>query len=209
RCIRLRSVRRAIRQPSCSLLFAQLLRPRHSSANQYIDRHAARPASSASQLNGRTNEGAATSNATVAPIFLISHNMTLTAEATGDRLESRLVMPRANSAPGTTAVTAPYSAHQACFLPAQSSHAESATTPPTTACTAITRQGDSCGCSARNAAACEGVSRLKRSSASSHAPRVPDDRLRSDIARSWVGTKPADYTEIPEGSDPFRHTASR
>ena len=58
---------------------------------------------------------------------------------------------------------------------------------------------------ARNAAASEGVRRLKRSSASSHAPCVPDDKLRSDIARSWVGTKPADYTEIPGAADAFGH----
>src|SRR5262245_11532038 len=98
--------------------------------------------------------------------------MTLAADTAGDRLDSRLVMPCANNALGTTAVTAPYSADQACSRPPPSDHANSATTPPTPACAAITRQGDSCGLSARNAAASEGDRRLKRSSASSHAPCV-------------------------------------
>src|SRR5215510_8913125 len=66
---------------------------RHSSANQYIDRHAAKAASSAGQLNGCTTLGAATSNATVAPIFTISQTMTPTADTAGDTLENRLVMP--------------------------------------------------------------------------------------------------------------------
>ena len=141
------------------LLFAQLLRPRHNSANQYTDKHAANAASNAGQLNGRTSVGAAISNATVAPIFTVSHTMTLTAETAGDKLDSRLVMPRANNAPGTTAVTAPYNADHACSRPPPSSHANSATTPPTAACAAITRQGDTCGFRARNAAACDGVKR--------------------------------------------------
>ena len=79
------------------------MRPRHNSANQYTDKHAANAASNAGQLNGRTSVGAAISKATVAPIFTVSHTMTPTAETAGDRPVSRLVMPRANNAPGTTA----------------------------------------------------------------------------------------------------------
>src|SRR5947208_2043019 len=48
--------------------------------------------------------GASISMATVTPIFTDSHSMKLAALVPSDRLESRLVMPRAIKAPGTTAV---------------------------------------------------------------------------------------------------------
>ena len=63
---------------------------------------------------GTRGIGAAISKATVAPIFTVSHTKTPTAETAGDRRVIRLVMPRANNAPGTTAVTAPYNADHAC-----------------------------------------------------------------------------------------------
>ena len=72
--------------------------------------HSTRPTSSAGQLKGCTNFGASISMATETAILTISHNMKLTALAPGDMLLSRLVMPRAIKAPGTTTVAAPYSA---------------------------------------------------------------------------------------------------
>ena len=47
--------------------------------------------------------------ATETPILPNSHNMKLTADTPGAMLVSRLVMPRAIKAPGTTTVAAPYS----------------------------------------------------------------------------------------------------
>ena len=44
---------------------------------------------------------------TETPIFANSHNMKLTADTPGARLLSRLVMPRAIKAPGTTTTPAP------------------------------------------------------------------------------------------------------
>ena len=69
--------------------------------------HNTRPASNAGQLRGCTILGASASMATETAILTISHNMKLTALLPGDMLESLLVMPRANSAPGTTTVAAP------------------------------------------------------------------------------------------------------
>ena len=79
--------------------------------------HTTRPTSSAGQLRGCTSFGASISMTTETPIFTISHNMKLTALAPGDTLESRLVMPRAIKAPGTTTTAAPYSADQNHLLP--------------------------------------------------------------------------------------------
>ena len=107
--------------------------------------HTTRPTSNAGQLSGCTSFGASISMATETPIFTDSHNMKLTALTPGDMLDSRLVMPRAIKAPGTTTAAAPYSADHACSRPPPSSHANSATTPPTAACTATTRHGDTCG----------------------------------------------------------------
>ena len=69
--------------------------------------HSTIPASKASQLKGCTSLGATISMAIETAILTISHNMKLTALAPGDMLLSRLVMPRAIKAPGTTTVAAP------------------------------------------------------------------------------------------------------
>ena len=69
--------------------------------------HSAIVASKAGQLRGCTSFGANISMATETPIFTMLHNMTLTALAPGDTLESGLVMPRAIKAPGTTTTAAP------------------------------------------------------------------------------------------------------
>jgi hypothetical protein len=88
------------------------------------------------------------------------------------------------------------------------SHANNATPPPTTACAAITRQGDSCGFLALSAAASSGVRRLYRSSAASSASQsrhAPEGRFRSDIVARLdcqpVVGKPRDYTETNDAND--------
>jgi len=69
--------------------------------------HTARVTSKAGQLSDCTSRGASISISTETPIFTTSHNMKLTALVPGDALESRLVMPRAISAAGTTTTAAP------------------------------------------------------------------------------------------------------
>ena len=64
--------------------------------------HTTRPTSRAGHTSGCTTRPATTSIASDTPIFTISHNMKLTADAPGAMLESLLVMPRAIKAPGTT-----------------------------------------------------------------------------------------------------------
>ena len=68
--------------------------------------HNTRPTSKAGQLKGCTSFDASASMAIETAILTASHNMKLTALAAGDMLESRLVMPRAIKAPGTTTVAA-------------------------------------------------------------------------------------------------------
>ena len=123
--------------------------------------HNTRPTSSAGQLKACTIFGASISMATETTIFTNVHNMTLTALLAGDMLLSLLVMPRAIRAPGTTTVAAPYSTDHATPAFCVSSAANSAATAPTTACTTITRHGDSDGSLARSADASSAVSALK------------------------------------------------
>ncbi len=123
--------------------------------------HSTRATSSAGQLRDCTSFGASISMATETAILTASHNMKLTALAPAFMLLSRLVMPRAIKAPGTTTVAAPYSAdHPTSCLPVSSS-ASKATATPTAPCTATTRQGDSGGSAARSACACSRVKGLK------------------------------------------------
>ena len=75
--------------------------------------HSTSATSKAGQLKCGTNLGAPISSATETAIFTISHDMKLTADTPGDMLVSRLVMPRAIKAPGTTTVAAPYSTDHA------------------------------------------------------------------------------------------------
>jgi hypothetical protein len=73
-------------------------------------RQITKAASKAGQLSAGPSLDAKASMETETPILPNSHNMKLTAETLGDRLESRLVIPRAIKALGTTAQAAPYSA---------------------------------------------------------------------------------------------------
>jgi hypothetical protein len=70
----------------------------------------AKEASNAGQLKAEPSLDAMLNISTETPILPNSHNMKLTAETLGDRLESRLVIPRAIKALGTTAQAAPYNA---------------------------------------------------------------------------------------------------
>jgi hypothetical protein len=135
--------------------------PRHSSASQCTFMHSTKPTSNAGQLRGCTSFGASTSMATETAILTVSHNMKLTAPTPGDMLESRLVMPRAIKAPGTTTVAAPYSSDHPTSCLRVSSAASSATPTPTAPCTATTRHGDSGGSLSRRACASSRVSALK------------------------------------------------
>ncbi len=69
--------------------------------------HSTIVASKAGQLRGCTSFDASINMATETPIFTMLHDMTLTALAPGDTLLSRLVMPRAIKAPGTTTTATP------------------------------------------------------------------------------------------------------
>lgn len=69
--------------------------------------HTTRPTNRAGHTSGCTILPATTNIASETPIFTISHNMKLTADAPGAMLESLLVMPRAIKAPGKTTVAAP------------------------------------------------------------------------------------------------------
>src|SRR5712672_3575334 len=91
---------------------------RHSNAHQFIFMHTTIVTSNAGQLKPGTTLGAAHSMATAAPIFMSSQNMKLNAAAvaTPGVLPRPLVMPRANSALGSTTAAAPYSADQAGSL---------------------------------------------------------------------------------------------
>jgi hypothetical protein len=75
------------------------------------------------------------SNATDTEIFTNSHNMKLTALAPGFMLDSRLVMPRAIRAAGTTTTAAPQSADRAVEPSPVTSHTSADATAPTPACT--------------------------------------------------------------------------
>ena len=112
--------------------------------------HSTIATSKAGQLRGCTSFGASASMATETAIFTNSHNMKLTALAPGDMLLSRLVMPRAIKAPGTTTVAAPQSADQAVSDLPVMSIASKATTPPTAHCTKTTRHGETVGCDSRS-----------------------------------------------------------
>src|SRR5439155_12910158 len=134
---------------------------------------------------------------TETPIFTISHSMKLTALTPSDILESRLVMPRASKAPGTTTVAAPYSADHATSERPVTSHASPATPAPTAACAATTHHGDTVGCLSLKACASSRVSLLKgkSSAASASLPRSK----RSFMAKVTVGPSKASglYTWKP------------
>ena len=98
--------------------------------------------SKAGQLKGCTSIGAAASNTTDIAILINSHNMKLTALAPGDTLESLLVMPRAIKTAGTTTTADPYKADAPTDTLCVMAPKSNATTPPTAACAATTRQGD-------------------------------------------------------------------
>ena len=98
---------------------------------------------------------------TESAIFTNPHHSMLTALTTGDSDDSRLVAPRAISAPGTTTTAAPYAADTRADAPADESrhrHGDGAEQP---ACAAITRQGESTGWSRRKASASARVIGLK------------------------------------------------
>ena len=80
---------------------------RQSSANQYDSMHSTIDASNAGQTTPGTIRAASTSMATESAIFTNPHHSMLTALTTGDSDDSRLVAPRAISAPGTTTTAAP------------------------------------------------------------------------------------------------------
>ena len=95
--------------------------------------HTTRVTSKAGQLRPGTTLGASISMATETAILPNSHNMTLTAETAGAKLEIRLVMPRAIKAPGTTTVAAPYSADHARPAEPNTNSTKTAITDPTAA----------------------------------------------------------------------------
>jgi len=68
----------------------------------------------------------------------------LTALRSGEIELSRLVAPRAISAPGIATTAAPYSAEAAPARPTNKA-VIAATTMPTAACASTTRHGESCG----------------------------------------------------------------
>ncbi len=104
--------------------------------------HSTIVASNAGQLRGCTSFDASISMATETAIFTTLHDMTLTALAPGDTLLSRLVMPRAIRAPGTTTTAAPYSAEPSIpSAPPISPHSRALDTP-IAACAATTHHGD-------------------------------------------------------------------
>ena len=71
----------------------------------------------------------------------------------GDKLEIRLVIPRAISAAGKTTTAAPYNADSATRRSPVNSHASAAATTPTTNCDNTTRQGETGGSLSRRACA--------------------------------------------------------
>src|SRR5438876_915622 len=73
---------------------------RQSSANQYDSMQSTIDASSAGQTTPGTIRAASTSMATESAIFTNPHHSMLTALTTGESEDSRLVAPRAISAPG-------------------------------------------------------------------------------------------------------------
>src|SRR3954452_18988111 len=109
-------------------------------------------ASSAGQTTPGTIRAASTSMTIDSAIFTNPHHSMLTALTTGDSDDSRLVAPRAISAPGTTTTAAPYAADTAPRRPARSA-ATATATAPSAACAAITRQGESTGWSRSKASA--------------------------------------------------------
>ena len=117
---------------------------RQSSANQYDSMQSTIDASKAGQMTPGTIRAASTSMATESAIFANAHHSMLTALTTGDNDESRLVAPRAISAPGTTTIAAPYAADTAPIAPT-TSHAMNTATAPIAPCAAMTRHGESTG----------------------------------------------------------------
>ena len=109
--------------------------------------------SNAGQLRGCTILGANNNMATENPILTNSHDKKLTALLVDDIPGGRPVVPRANKTPGTTAVAAPYSIDHITTVCPVSNHPIRAATTPSTACTAITCQGDTDGMRAFKAAA--------------------------------------------------------
>ena len=91
--------------------------------------HSTIDASSAGQTTPGTIRAASTSMATESAIFTNPHHSMLTALTTGDSDDSRLVAPRAISAPGTTTTAAPYARRQAPMRPPRSPATTAAIAP--------------------------------------------------------------------------------
>ena len=143
--------------------------------------HSTKPISSAGQTSGWTTRLATNNIATETNILTVDHNSTLTALAAGDMLESRLVMPRAIKAPGTTTTAAPYSIDHATSGRRVINHPTSAATTPTATWVATTRHGETGSSWALKAATSSRLSRLKFLSAS--LSEVSSQRLLAATVR--------------------------
>jgi hypothetical protein len=156
--------------------------------------HSTKATSSAGQLKGCTSFGASISSATETPILTISHSMKLAALLPGDMLDNRLVMPRAINRPGSTTTAAPYSADSPVIGLPVKSHTKAATTTPSPACTATTRQGEIVGSLERRACASCGVSAFEGALPQcSSFSSVQGSEAVLRVARSFIRTFNASF----------------